>query len=55
MYRKNYKRGSNKSAITMINTTVGKRYLAVTATKSNTYKTLKGAKSFMSKSNYREV
>lgn len=55
MYRKNYKKGSNKGAISMINTTVGKRYLAVTEVKSNTYKTLKGAQNFMKKYNYKEV
>lgn len=50
----NYKKvnGSNTGSVELINTTIGPRYLAVTACQSGTYKTLKGAHSFMVKNGY---
>ena len=51
----NVKKGNNDGYVELINTTVGKRHLAVTAVKSRLFKTLKGAERFMNAEGYNRI
>lgn len=47
-----FSKGGNEGMIMEINTTIGRRVLATTATKSKTFKTWLGAVAFMNKNGY---
>ena len=47
-----FSKGGNEGMIMEINTTIGRRVIATTATKSKTFKTWLGAVAFMNKNGY---
>lgn len=47
-----YRTSGGVATISLVNTTVGKRYLAISYSKSRTFKTLNGALRFLSKLGY---
>ena len=48
-----FRESGGVATISLINTTVGKRYLALSYSKSKTFKTLNGALKFLSKLGYK--